>query len=73
MPTLKKRINITLPKTIDAVLEKISLRDGVPVATKAVELLRVALEIEEDAVWDKIAGDRDNKKAKFVSHEEAWL
>ncbi len=73
MPTMKRRINVTLPKTIDAVLEKVAMRDGVPIATKALELLRTALEIEEDQVWDKLAKSRDTKDAKFVSHEKAWL
>ena len=39
MPTNKKRINITLPNHIAIFLEEIALRDDVPQATKAAELL----------------------------------
>lgn len=73
MPTLKRRINITLPKTIDTVLTRVARRDGVPTATKAAELLQVALEMEEDVVWDKRASARDAAHARFVSHPAAWI
>ncbi len=73
MPTDKKRINVTLSKPVDTVLTKVARRDGVPTATKAAELLSLALEIEEDVVWDKLATSRDKRKSKFVSHEEAWV
>jgi len=73
MPTNKKRLNITLPKTIDLVLQKTAKRDNVPIATKAVHLLAFALETEEDIYWDKVASKRDNKQAKFISHDEVWV
>ena len=50
----------------------IAKRDRVPQATKATELLRVALEIEEDQVWAEIAQNRDRKGARFISHKKAW-
>ena len=47
MPTSKQRLNLTLPKHLAVFLKKISLRDEVPQATKAVQLLERALEWEE--------------------------
>ena len=47
-------------------------RDEVPQATKAAELIRLALETEEDQVFDLIASKRDTEKVKFVSHKKAW-
>ena len=73
MPTTKTRINITLPKMVETALLKIAERDRVPTATKASELLQLALEIEEDRVWDEISSKRDENKVKFVSHDKAWL
>lgn len=73
MPTLKKRINVTVPEAVDAALEKIASRDGVPIATKAAELLQLAIEIEEDEVWDELATLRDTPKSTFIPHEEAWV
>ncbi|OGJ42102.1 hypothetical protein A3J23_04000 [Candidatus Peregrinibacteria bacterium RIFCSPLOWO2_02_FULL_48_14] len=72
MPTSKKRINISLPEDIEEVLTLIAKRDGVPVATKAFQLIELALEIDEDEVWEKIIAERDTPDAVFISHEEAW-
>lgn len=49
MPTSKKRLNLSLPKHLAVFLKQISLRDEVPQATKAVQLLERALEWEEGA------------------------
>ncbi len=72
MTTTKKRVNISLSKTEEGALEKLAKRDSMPVATKAMHLIRQALEIEEDMIWDKIANGRDKKSATFVSHNKAW-
>lgn len=72
MPTTKKRVNISISRPIEEALERLARRDQVPEATKAAELLRVAIELDEDQVWDSIASLRDTKKAKFVSHKKAW-
>lgn len=72
MPTTKKRINISLSKKIEVELERLAKRDQVPQATKAVQLLQLALELEEDQIWDTIASKRDRKGARFVPHEQAW-
>ena len=72
MATTKKRINITLPPAEEKAISQLAKRDQVPEATKAAELLRLALQIEEDEVWDRIASERDTPDAKFISHEKAW-
>jgi len=72
MPTLKKRLNMSLPKDIEEALSILSKRDHMPQAAKALHLIQLALEIEEDAVWNAIAESRDTKDAVFLSHEEAW-
>ncbi len=72
MPTFKKRINVTLEKDTALFLKKISLRDDVPQAKKAAELLEYALELVEDDYFSKMAEKRDVKNAKFISHDEFW-
>ena len=69
MPTSKKRINVTLPDHIAIFLAQIALRDDVPQATKAAELLERAMEIEEDAFFSKAAEKRDKPKVCFASHD----
>lgn len=72
MPTLKKRLNISMAPEIESMVRQLAKRDQMPEATKAGQLLQVALEIEEDSVWDVIAAQRDTKGSKFISHKKAW-
>lgn len=73
MTTTKKRVNISLSSELEKVLTKISERDEVPQATKAAELIRIAIEIEEDQVLDVIASKRDIDGVKFIPHKKAWV
>lgn len=57
---------------MENILAKLAKRDDVPQATKAAELIRIAIELEEDQVFDTIASERDIEKVKFVSHKKAW-
>jgi predicted DNA-binding protein len=72
MPTSKKRLNITLPKDTAIFLKKIAIRDDVPQATKATELLEYALELVEDEYFNALAEKRDTPNAKFLSHDAFW-
>ncbi len=73
MPTLKKRLNITLSPEMEGAIKQLAKRDKVPQARKITELLLTALEIEEDSVWDELAEKRDVSNARFVSHKKAWI
>lgn len=72
MPTIKRRVNISLPAPIENILAMLAKRDEVPQATKAAELIRIAIELEEDQVLDATASKRDTGKAKFITHKKAW-
>ena len=73
MPATKTRLNITLSPEMETLIERLVERDKVSRAGKVTELLRAALEIEEDMVWDDLAKKRDIKSARFVSHPKALL
>ena len=72
MPTTKTRINISLSDGVRDVLARLSRRDRIPQATKAARLLEMALELEEDQIWDMVAKQRDIKNARYISHDKAW-
>lgn len=72
MATTKTRINISLSDDMKKALISLAERDHIPEATKAVRLLELALEIEEDQVWNKLAEARDSYKAHYLSHKKAW-
>ena len=72
MATTKKRINVSISRDVEQALARLAKRDELPQATKAGELIRLALELEEDQVLEQIAGKRDKERASFVSHKKAW-
>jgi len=72
MLATKTRINVSIPRATRRSIELLARRDEMPEATKAAELIRHALECEEDEVWDAAAAKRDRKGARFVSHQKAW-
>ena len=72
MATTKTRINITADADIEMALLKAAKREGVPVAAKAAELLRTALELEEDLALASLADKRLVKPGRLVKHEAVW-
>lgn len=72
MTTTKKRLNITLSPDLEKAISIVAKRDNVPEATKAAELLELAILIEEDVAWDLLAKDREKDGAKFITHNKAW-
>lgn len=72
MSTAKSRINISISDDVKKVLDSISKRDQMPTATKAVRLMEIGMEVEEEDIWDKIAASRDNKNSTFHSHTDAF-
>jgi len=72
MPTAKKRINITVDSEMEEILRLLSKRDEVPQATKVSDLLRKAIELEEDEILSELAEKRDTNDAEFIGHEDVW-
>lgn len=72
MATTKSRLNISLADDTRRAISRLATRDQVPDATLASRLIEIALELEEDQVWDELATKRDTEKADFVPHEKAW-
>lgn len=72
MPTIKTRTNLSLSSELDKVLTYLADRDNMPKAGKAVQLIEMAIEMQEDQAWDALAKARDKKNAKFISHKDAW-
>lgn len=72
MPTTKTRINLSVPEDINKALHQLSKKENTPIATKALELLKQALELEEDIALEHIADQREKKSSKQLSHDEVW-
>ena len=53
-------------------MARLAKRDEMPQASKAVFLLRLAIEQEEDSIFNQIAESRDKRGAKFIRNKKAW-
>ena len=73
MTTIKERINITADLELETALKQAAKKEGVPVATKAAGLIRLALELEEDLYWGAFSEYREKThKGKYLTHEEVF-
>lgn len=72
MATTKKRIHVSLGPEAEQVIARLAERDSVPQATKASQLLELALELEEGMAWDRLAEERYSKRGERLSHTEVW-
>ncbi|MDP2156650.1 MAG: toxin-antitoxin system, antitoxin component [Nitrospirota bacterium] len=74
MPTNNPRVNVVLEKPLYANVERLAKRDGVSLSMKVRDLLREALEIEEDIALVKFADARETSfnRKKGLKHDEVW-
>lgn len=72
MATTKRRLNVTLTPYLNDAIKTLAERDNVPEATKAAELLKRAIEMEEDAIMLELAKERDTKDAAYVPADDFW-
>jgi hypothetical protein len=74
MPTKNPRVNVVLEKPLYTNVERLAKRDGVSLSLKVRDLLREALEMEEDISLAKFAETREKSfsRKKSLKHEEVW-
>ena len=74
MPAKNPRINVVLEKPLYRTVENLALKDGVSLSLKVRDLIKEALEIEEDVALSAFAEAREKTflKKKALKHEEVW-
>jgi len=74
MPTKNPRINVVLEKPLYRNVERIARKDGVSLSLKVRDLVKEALEMEEDIALASIAVEREKtfNRKKALSHNEVW-
>ena len=74
MPTKNPRINVVLEKPLYNNVERLAERDGVSLSLKVRDLVKEALEIEEDVTLSKLAETREKtfNRKKSLKHNEVW-
>jgi hypothetical protein len=74
MPTKNPRVNVVLEKPLYANIERLAKRDGVSLSLKVRDLVKEALEMEEDIALAQFADSRDKtfSRKKSLKHDEVW-
>ncbi len=72
MPTAKRRVSISPDDHLYAALSVLARRQKRALSSVALDLVRKAIELEEDAYFSRIADERLSQKERAVGHDEAW-
>lgn len=74
MTTKNPRINVVLEKPLYKSIERLAKRDGVSLSLKVRDLVKEALELEEDIALSLFAEGREQSfsKEKALKHHEVW-
>jgi metal-responsive CopG/Arc/MetJ family transcriptional regulator len=74
MPAKNPRINVVVEKSLYQTIESLAQRDGVSLSLKVRDLVKEALEIEEDIALSTFAEKREQTftKPRALKHHEVW-
>ncbi|MDH4329729.1 MAG: hypothetical protein OEV77_14505 [Nitrospira sp.] len=74
MPATNPRVNVVLEEPVYEGLRRWAKRDGVSLSLKVRDLVKDALEMEEDRALAHLAENRERTldKKKALSHAQAW-
>lgn len=74
MPTKNPRINVVLEEPLYKSIKRLAKKDGVSLSLKVRDLVKEALEMEEDVALSVFAEARAKsyKKTKALKHDEVW-
>ena len=72
MPAKNPRINVVLDDSLYKNVQFLAETEGVSLSTKARDLIREALEIQEDLHLAAFAEDREKTWDRALTHEEVW-
>ena len=74
MPTKNPRVNVVLERPLYNNVERLAERDGVSLSLKVRDLVKEALETEEDIALTHLAESREKtfSRRKALKHDEVW-
>lgn len=72
MSSRASRLNVTLDADLKSAVTTLARRRSVPVATLAAELIREALDRQEDMALSDLAAKREKAAAKAIPHDKVW-
>ena len=74
MPTQNPRINIVLENSLYKTVQQLAEKENVSLSAKVRDLLKVALEIQEDIALSGFAEERKKSwdDSKALTHDDVW-
>lgn len=74
MPTKHPRINVALEESIYSIIEELAKLKGLSMSMVTRELIKEAIEIDEDILLTSFAEERDLDfdESQAMSHAEVW-
>lgn len=74
MPTKNPRINVVVDPPLYELIRQLAEKQGVSMSLVTRDLIKEALEMEEDVALGQLAGEREASydKDTALSHEDIW-
>ena len=74
MPARNPRVNVVLEQTVYDTVRRLAHRDGISVSSKVRDLVREALEVDEDAALASLAARRERtfNRPRALTHQQVW-
>ena len=72
MPTLKKRVHLSVADDLYSALVRLSKKKEQSVSSVSLALIEKAISLEEDFYFSQAGDERLSKKENLISHNEAW-
>jgi len=74
MPTKNPRVNVVLEKPLYERVRRLAEKEDISLSLKIRDLVREALEAEEDAALAQFAEEREKsfKRSRTLSHKQVW-
>lgn len=74
MPTKNPRVNVVLEKPLYETVRRLAEKEDVSLSLKVRDLVREALEAEEDAALAQFAEEREKsfKRSRALTHKQVW-
>jgi hypothetical protein len=74
MPTKNPRINVVLEKPLYESVRRLAKKEDISLSLKIRDLVKRALEAEEDAALAEFAQEREKtfRRSKALTHKQVW-
>ena len=75
MPAKKPRVSVVLEKPLYDSVRRLAAKEEISLSLKIRDLVKDALETQEDVVLAEVAEERENtfRRTRALSHKQVWV